>query len=81
MLTTATMTGAARELSGPKDDPRLSRSRFRNSNLPAQAILLDSGHEKSTEVSQQVLTRGAVPVISPAVQSTSEWQFCKLRRA
>jgi hypothetical protein len=76
MLTTATMAGAARELSGPKDNPRSSRSRFRgcrrnsqihcstghavilsmmgwqlqDSNLPAQAVFLDSGHEKSTEV-------------------------------
>ncbi len=67
------MAGAARELSGLKDNPRSSRSRFRgcrrhsqihhrtshavilsmmgwqphDSNLPAQAVFLDSGHEKS----------------------------------
>jgi hypothetical protein len=69
----STVTGAARELSGPKDNPRSSRSRFRGCrrssqihhptshavlmstmgwrpqdlNLPAQAVFLDSGHEKS----------------------------------
>jgi hypothetical protein len=41
------MTGAARELSGPKDDPRSSRSRFRgcrrNSQIhrpPGHAVIL-----------------------------------------
>jgi hypothetical protein len=74
------MTGAARKLLGLKDDPRLSRSRFRgccrnsqihrpighavilgmmgwqpqNSNLPAQAVFLESGHEKKNTL--QVLT-------------------------
>ena len=72
-ILSATMTGAARELSGPRDNPRSSRSRFRgcrrysqiyhptshavilsmmgwqpqDSNLPAQAVFLDSGREKS----------------------------------
>jgi len=35
-----------------------------DSNLPAQAVFLDSGREK--EYTQQVLTREAVPATSPA---------------
>jgi len=103
-IPSATMTGAARELSGPKDDPRSSRSRFRgcrrNSQIHCSTVLATllswawwwlaaAGFEPTSksclprlwpreEYTQTGAHQRAVPATSPAVQSTSEWQYCKL---